>query len=96
MTQRINGLIAYFHLEDWWLTEFTDAERQHIEATFKPLGLGSGTLTQGEIYKTSQTAHDLLRSLAGWFRKTEQDGVIAAKIRKQAALLSPATLEQLK
>jgi len=89
MSKRVNGLIGYYNLEDWWLTAFTDAERQHIEATFNPLGFGAGTLTQGDIYKTSQTAHRMLRSLAGWFRNTDQDAIIAAKIRSKAAEFEP-------
>lgn len=88
MTPRINGLIGYFHLEDWWLSAFTQAERQHIKATFQPRGSGSSTLTQGKIDMTSQTADQLLYSLAGWFRKIEQDAVIATKIWAQAELLS--------
>jgi hypothetical protein len=89
MGKKVNGLIAYYNLGNWWLTAFTDAERQYIEATFIPFGLGAGTLTQGRIDSSSQSADELLRSLASWFRDTDQDATIAARLRAKADEFDP-------
>lgn len=83
------GLIGYFGLESWWLSEFTEDERQHIATTFQPLGSSGDSLTSGNISHSSQTAVALLRNLAGWFSK-EKDRPIAHKLLEKAEELSEA------
>ena len=85
--KKTKGLIGYFGLESWWLSEFTDDERQHIARTFQPLGSSGGSLTSGNISHSSQTAVGLLRNLAGWFSK-EKDRPIAHKLLEKAEELS--------
>lgn len=84
-----DGLLRKFKLHDWWMTEFTQAERDYIEEVFNPLGFGRGTLTQGHVTYTSQKAHHLLRAVAGWFRKTEQDADIARRIMLKHDQIKP-------
>lgn len=81
----IEGEIGYCNLQDWWLTTFTQEERNHIEDVFNPLGGNSKTkpLTQGKISSSSQKAADLLHALAGWFNKPD-DRYIAKKIIQKA------------
>ncbi|PIZ46777.1 hypothetical protein CO180_03505 [candidate division WWE3 bacterium CG_4_9_14_3_um_filter_41_6] len=81
----IRGEIGYFGLQDWWLSTFSKAERDHIENIFRPMGSdpNSNPLTEGEITWTSQTAVSLLSSLAGWFNNP-QDREIAKKIIDKA------------
>lgn len=85
----IKGEIGYFKLEDWWLSTFTEEERDHIEDVFKPMGAdpNSKPLTQGDISWTSQTAAGLLQALAGWFNNP-RDREIAKKIIAKADELS--------
>lgn len=86
--KRVGGLIAYFSLEDWWLSTFTEDERQHIAATFQPLGASSvDSLTSGEIAHSSQSALAFLSNLAGWFSK-ESDRSIARRILAKAEQLA--------
>lgn len=85
--KKIKGLIGYFGLEGWWHSEFSEDERQHITATFQPLGSSGDSLTSGDISYTSQTAVGLLHNLAGWFSK-EKDRPLAHKLLKKAEELS--------
>lgn len=86
----IKGEIGYFGLKDWWLSAFTQEERDHIEEIFQPMGSepGSKPLTQREITSTSQTAAGLLQALAGWFNNP-RDREIAKKIIAKAEELAP-------
>lgn len=38
--KEIKGEIGYFGLQDWWLSSFTQVERDHIEDVFHPMGSG--------------------------------------------------------
>src|SRR3989344_703688 len=84
------GEIGYFGLQDWWLSAFTQDERNHIEEVFHPMGSepSSKPLTQGDISYTSQTAAGLLQALAGWFNNP-RDREIAKKIIQKAEELAP-------
>jgi hypothetical protein len=90
-TPKIEGLLGYYGLSDWWLSTFTPTEREHIEATYQPMGARPGThpLTQGRIGSTSQTAGDFLSGLASWFRKSD-DASIAQRIRAKMDELAQA------
>lgn len=84
----VKGQIGYYGLEEWWLTAFTDTERDYIKEKFKPLGLSGDSLTSGEIGRTNQTAIHFLQALAGWFAKVSER-VIARKIIDKAESLKP-------
>lgn len=72
-TVRIKGDIGYYKLQDWWLEEFTDAERKEIEDTYKPMGMENARpLTQPDIDWSSQGATAFLSTLAGWFNNPRQ------------------------
>jgi len=86
-SNKAKGLIGYFGLENWWISEFSDEERRHITETFQPLGSSGDSLTSGDISYTSQTAVGLLQNLAGWFSK-EKDRPIAYKLMKKAEELA--------
>lgn len=92
-TSKIEGDIGYFGLEEWWLSEFTEEERKHIENTYHPFGLppDSKPLTEGEITSTSMTAAGLLNCLAGWFNNPEYRH-IARKMLKKAQELNKGTV----
>jgi hypothetical protein len=82
------GFIKYFGLTDWWLTSFTEEEREKIVSTFQPLGLSPDSLIVGDITHASGTAAGLLSALAGWFRKRENKS-IAFRIIEKAEELTP-------
>lgn len=86
----IKGEIGYFKLQDWWISAFTQEERDHIEEVFHPMGAdpSSKPLTQSDIFYTSQTAAGLLQTLAGWFNNP-RDREIAKKIINKAEELAP-------
>lgn len=86
-SKRVRGSIGYFGLEDWWLTTFTDNERQYIQTVFQPLGSSGESLTTDTISYTSETVVGLLSALAGWFRKPD-DRTIAHRILDKAVELS--------
>lgn len=86
-SKKTKGLIGYFGLESWWLSEFTEDERQQIATTFQPLGSSGGSLISGDVSHTSQTAAVFLNNLAGWFSK-EKDRPIAYKLLEKAEKLS--------
>lgn len=86
----IKGEIGYFKLQNWWLSAFSQEERNHIEEVFHPMGAdpSSKSLTQGDLSYTSQTAAGLLQALAGWFNNP-RDREIAKKIITKAEELAP-------
>lgn len=83
--KQIKGEIAYYGLVEWWLSTFTENERDRIEEIFHPMGLSSDEkpLTEGDISSSSQNAAGLLSALAGWFYKAE-DRYLAKKIIEKA------------
>lgn len=80
----VAGDLGCFGLGDWWLSTFTEAERTHIEQTYRPLGMSRPCpLTRGEIAGTTQTAAGLLWGLASWFQRP-QDRHIARRLVAKA------------
>lgn len=45
---KVEGDLGYFKLGDWWLGEFTQAERDSIDTCYQPFGdMREPRLTQG-------------------------------------------------
>jgi tetratricopeptide (TPR) repeat protein len=89
---KIEGELGYFELADWWLSTFSEAEREYIEKIYEPMSIPSREkpLTKGRISYTSKTAVGLLSGLAGWFRKP-QDRSIAKRVLAKAEELGENT-----
>ncbi len=85
--KRVSGTIAYFGLEDWWFSAFSEHERRYIQQRFQPLGSSGNSVTSGDISYTSQSVGSFLSALAGWFGKKE-DRPIAYRILEKAEELS--------
>jgi len=68
----VGGLIGYYKLNEWWITAFTEAERNLVSQRFSPLGDRPGSLTEGHIDFNSQTAVAFLTLLAGWFNSNSE------------------------
>lgn len=98
--EKVEGEIGYFGLEGWWLQTFTAAEREYIERTFRPLGIGIGQgehdqtrpLTRGRISYLSGSATGLLSGLAGWFRKDEDRHIAQRLLDKAEQLAGQASI----
>lgn len=78
MNRDINGLIRYFNLEDWWLSEFNDVERLRLIETY------GERLIEGNITSTSQTIEGFLKALASFWKPTPQDMHLAARILEKS------------
>jgi len=85
----VEGKIAYYSLQNWWSSVFTEEERNHIEDVFRPMGDSPDrkSLTEGKITSSSQSAAGLLNALAGWF-DNPRDRNIAKKIIDKATELA--------
>jgi hypothetical protein len=80
--QQVEGILGYYGLSEWWLSTFSPAERQHIDATFQPMGGTPHALTQGRIGAIDMPASQFLSVLASWFNKRE-DHDIGRRIRQK-------------
>lgn len=83
---KIDGLISYYGLEDWWLGTLTKTERAYIRKTYKPLGFEKHDLTQGKIVSVSIPVSQYLYGLESWF-KSKDDTVIRKKIHDKVVEL---------
>jgi hypothetical protein len=83
----VGGLIAYYRLADWWLSEFTEDERGHVTNKFQPLGFSGDRLNSGTISYTSEHVVSFLSNLAGWFNNAEDRSLARKLLRKAVAIL---------
>jgi len=65
---KVDGLIAFYHLREWWFSSFTNDEREYIDSRYQPMGAPPRTLTQGNIIERRQPAPEFLNGLNTWFR----------------------------
>ena len=86
MTEKISGEIGYYELGDWWLSTFTQSERERMIAKFAPMGGSTCSLAKGPIIWQSQTVVGFLGSLASWFSSSE-DLPLAYRIIQKAESL---------
>ena len=85
LARKIEGLIAYLGLQDWWLTEFSETERERIEQN----GFGKPTLTQGTIKATSHTAHSVIVAMAGFWQPTPEEQRLISRLMAKANEIQP-------
>jgi len=82
----IKGLIGYYGLSEWWLSEFTEEEKNHILITYTPFGSGADSLLKDDYSYANQSVVLFLSILAGWFNN-KRDRYLAIKILEKAELL---------
>lgn len=80
---QIKGIIGYLGLSNWWLSDFSEPEREYIVKTFQPLGSSGESLIKGDIAYTDETPIGLLSALAACFSKKD-DRTIAYRMIKKA------------
>jgi tetratricopeptide (TPR) repeat protein len=91
---KVGGEIGYHGLADWWLSNFTEEERNYIESRYKPLGLGTTNerpLTQGTNSWSSGRAAQFLSGLSTNFQGPK-DRHIARRLLIKAEQVSGSTI----
>lgn len=83
---KVNGIIKYLNLEDWWLNELNDEEREIILSTYLPMG-SDHSIIEGEIYSSSQTQLHFFWGLIGWFNKPDLRHIAYKLISKAETLI---------
>lgn len=84
---KVNGIIKYLKLENWWLNELSDEEREIILNTYSPMG-SADSIIEGDIYSSSQTQLQFFWGLIGWFNKPELRHIAYKIIAKAESLIS--------
>lgn len=79
---KVEGLIAFYKLQEWWFSSFTHDEREYIDSRYQPMEAPPHTLTQGKILQREQPAPEFLNSLNTWFR-SKNDSAIAERIHQK-------------
>jgi len=84
---KVEGLIAFYNLQEWWFSSFTNDEREYIDSRYQPMGAPPHTLTQGTVLERQRPAPELLNGLNTWFRSSK-DSSIAERIHQKLTELA--------
>jgi hypothetical protein len=76
---KVEGLIAFYKLQEWWFSSFTENQREYIDSRYQPMGALPHSLTQGKIFERNQPAPEFLNGLNTWFR-SKNDSYIAERV----------------
>jgi len=82
VSEKVEGLIAFYKLQEWWFSSFTPDEREYIDSRYQPMGASPHTLAQGKIIERKQPAPEFLNGLNTWFR-SKNDSAIADCIHQK-------------
>ena len=80
--KKVAGYIAYYGLQDWWFSEFSEDEREYMTKRYMSHGGETRVLTEGNISFNDQPATSFLNALATWFR-SPSDKSIFRRIHKK-------------
>ncbi len=89
--QKISGLLGYHGLSEWWLSSFSEIERDYIVKTFNPMGSSGESLIKGDLQYSSRSASGFLSDLTGWFKKKEDRSVAFRFIEKAEEIIDENT-----
>lgn len=84
------GYIGYYGLNDWWLSCFSEDERDYIVNTFESLVLGGGGrdyLIEGNIDSSNKSPSHFLYEIASFFYKKEDRNIGFSFLEKAEELL---------
>lgn len=87
MKKEIGGLIGYYKLSEWWLTEFNEEERKLIIHKYKPVINTGEKLIKGNVGFINMPATQFLNELSTWFNKKEEINIkrkILEKMNEEA------------
>jgi hypothetical protein len=79
---KVGGIIAFYGLQEWWFSSFSNDEREYIDSRYQPMGVSPHILTRGKIYDLQQPAPEFLNGLSTWFRNNN-DSSIAERIHRK-------------
>ena len=89
--KKIEGFIARAGLIEWWLKEFSEAERQRIDQIYRPMGSPpevESILTAGPVNGVESDPASTLSTVASWFKNAD-DRTIASRFLIKAKELLP-------
>ena len=79
---KVEGLIAFYGLQEWWLSSFDNDEREYIDSRYQPMGAPPHRLTQGTILGRRHPIPEFLNGLNTWFLSSK-DSSIAERIHRK-------------
>ncbi len=80
--KRIGGDIAMMGLEDWWLSTFSEADREWMANTYAPMGSHNRPLVEGGPYFPKPEPFSYLANAATWFSKPGYEHCAIAFLEK--------------
>ena len=80
---KVDGLVRYLGLSEWWVTTFDEGEQQYIDDISSRSPTGGGSVTSGTITYTSTRPGLFLTGLASNFYR-QSDWHIAVKMLSKA------------
>lgn len=89
--KNVEGEIDYYKLNDWWLDNFDEHQREYIIERYQPMGASPRSLVEGKIDYSSATLASFLTGLGSWFVGPNDRAIgrtILEKARQEAALAS--------
>ena len=84
---KVEGIIAFYGLQEWWFSSFTNDERAYIDSCYQPMGASPHTLIQGTILERKQPAPEFLNGLNNWF-SSSKDLTIAERVHQKLTELA--------
>ncbi len=91
---KVQGILGYFNLGEWWLSSFTEQERRYIEQKHQPMGgLGPHSLTRGSI-QYGGAAAGFLVSLSTWFVGPGDRDLATRMLEKAEAVAGDSVLDR--
>lgn len=86
--KKIGGDIGYHKLEEWWMNEFTEEEREIVRETYKPFGESEDfVIDEGEILKTSASRVHFLCFAIGGYTSYEKFNIGKKFLEKAESLI---------
>jgi hypothetical protein len=84
-TPKVEGLLGYYGLADWWLTAFSAQEREEIEGMWGYLILDEHPLTRGQVASNPLSAADFLMVMSTRVPEQVAQRAILPKVRAMRA-----------
>ncbi|MCB5409456.1 hypothetical protein [Pseudogemmobacter faecipullorum] len=79
---KVMGDIAAMGLEDWWLSTFSESDREWMADTYAPLGGRPRPLVEGGPFSHSPNRFSYLSNAATWFSKPGHEHCAIAFLNK--------------
>ncbi len=89
--KKIKGDIGFYGLEDWWLNDLTEEQRNIILITYVPFGGSEKELIEGDIKSSSQSIVQFLATLASWFNGNDDRHIARIILNKTITLIDRNT-----